>query len=174
MMRVVDNSDIMRWLLSDGSEADKAYADQVAQLVESGEVHVPNLFNSEAANVITRALKKGVISRQESSECFGLIAAMDAKVAHDSDTSVIADTTLLAFDTGPSAYDATFLRLAKRLNCALAVSHANRGFLRGSRTVLRRDAWSHVVEFPIRFLQPQRARRCAATRLRVTPSRCMK
>jgi predicted nucleic acid-binding protein len=125
MMFVVDNSVVMRWLFNDGSEADKAYADQVAQLTESGDVHVPNLFNSEAANVIARALKKGEISRQESAECFELIAAMNANVAHDSDTLVISDIALLAFDTGLSAYDATYLRLAKRLNCALATLDAD-------------------------------------------------
>lgn len=125
MMLVVDNSVVMRWLFKDGSDSDKAYADQVAMLLETAEVHVPNLFNSEAANVIARALKKGLISRQVSAECFELIAAMNAKVAHDIDTSAIADTTFLAVDTGLSAYDATYLRLAKRLGCALATLDAN-------------------------------------------------
>ena len=125
MKFVVDNSVVMRWLFKDGSDADKAYADQVARQMESAEVHVPNLFNSEAANVIARALRRGEISREDSAECFALIDIMNAQVAHDVDTSVIADTTLLALDTGLSAYDATYLRLAKRMNCALATLDAD-------------------------------------------------
>ncbi len=120
MKLVVDNSVVMRWLFKDGSDADKSYADQVAEQMESAEVCVPNLFISEAANVLARALRRGEISRQDSTECFALIDIMNAQVAHDVDTSVIADTTILAVDTGLSAYDATYLRLAKRMNCPLA------------------------------------------------------
>jgi hypothetical protein len=38
---------------------------RVAALVENSEVHVPALFVTEAANVISRALKIGVITPQE-------------------------------------------------------------------------------------------------------------
>lgn len=54
MKLVVDNSVVMRWLFKDGSDQDRMYAAQVAQLVEASEVFVPALFIAEAANVISR------------------------------------------------------------------------------------------------------------------------
>ena len=73
MKLVVDNSVAMRWLFADGSEADRQYASEVAALVETCEVHVPALFVTEAANVISRALKVGVITPQECESIFDLL-----------------------------------------------------------------------------------------------------
>jgi len=77
---VLDNSVAMRWLFADGSEADRQYASEVAALVETSEVHVPALFVTEAANVILRALKVGVISPQGCESRFDLLKAMQANV----------------------------------------------------------------------------------------------
>ena len=76
MKLVLDNSVAMRWLFADGSQADRQYANEVAALVETADVHVPALFVTEAANVISRALKAGVINVQESQSRFDLLNAM--------------------------------------------------------------------------------------------------
>jgi len=68
---VIDNSVAMRWLFADGSVADRQYASEAAALVENSEVHVPALFVTEAANVISRALKVGLISTKECEYRFG-------------------------------------------------------------------------------------------------------
>jgi hypothetical protein len=53
---------------------------EVAALVETSEVHVPALFVTEAANVVSRALKVGVITRQECESSFDLLHAMQASI----------------------------------------------------------------------------------------------
>lgn len=120
MKLVVDNSVAMRWLFADGSEADRQYASAVAALVETSEVHVPALFVSEAANVISRALKAGVISAQECESRFDLLKDMEASVDPTESVHPAMPLAIKAFEEGLSAYDATYLLLAKKLGCPLA------------------------------------------------------
>ena len=120
MKLVVDNSVAMRWLFADGSEADRQYASEVAALVETCEVHVPALFVTEAANVISRALKVGVITPQECESIFDLLHAMQASVEPIDSTQSAMPLAIKAFEEGLSAYDATYLLLAKKLGCPLA------------------------------------------------------
>ena len=120
MKLVIDNSVVMRWLFKDGSHADRNYAGKVASLVETSEIHVPTLFIAEAANVISRALKAGVITRIDSASHFDLINQMDAQVVGAELTQDVMNVALKAFDEGLSSYDATYLLLAQRLACPLA------------------------------------------------------
>jgi len=117
---VVDNSVAMRWLFADGSEADRQYANEVAALVETAEVHVPALFVTEAANVISRALKAGVITAQESQSRFDLLNGMQANIDPIESTHSTMTLAIQAFELGLSAYDASYLLLAQKLGCPLA------------------------------------------------------
>jgi predicted nucleic acid-binding protein len=117
---VVDNSVAMRWLFADGSEADRQYASEVAAWVETSEVHVPALFVTEAANVILRALKAGVISAQECESRFDLLKDMQASVDPMESVHSAMPLAIKAFEEGLSAYDASYLLLAKKLGCPLA------------------------------------------------------
>ena len=120
MKLVVDNSVAMRWLFADGSAADRQYASEVAALVENCEVHVPALFVTEAANVISRALKAGVISTQECESRFDLLKDMQASVDPMESVHSAMPLAIKAFEEGLSAYDASYLLLAKKLGCPLA------------------------------------------------------
>jgi predicted nucleic acid-binding protein len=110
----------MRWLFADGSEADRQYANEVAALVETAEVHVPALFVTEAANVISRALKAGVITAQESQSRFDLLNAMQANIDPIESTHSTMTLAIQAFELGLSAYDTSYLLLAQKLGCPLA------------------------------------------------------
>ena len=120
MKLVVDNSVAMRWLFADGSEADRQYANEVAALVETAEVHVPALFVTEATNVISRALKAGVITAQESQSRFDLLNGMQANIDPIESTHTTMTLAIQAFELGLSAYDASYLLLAQKLGCPLA------------------------------------------------------
>ena len=121
MKLVVDNSVVMRWLFNDGSQADRIYAGKVARLVEVSAVYVPALFIAEAANVISRAMKAGVINRSDAASHFDLINQMAAEVAeHAQGTHEVARVTLCAADDALTSYDATYLLLAEKLSCPLA------------------------------------------------------
>lgn len=120
MKLVVDNSVAMRWLFADGSEADRHYASEVAAMVETSEVHVPALFVTEAANVISRALKVGVITPQECESRFDLLNAMQASIDPIESMHSAMPLAIQAFEEGLSAYDASYLLLAKKLGCPLA------------------------------------------------------
>lgn len=120
MKLVVDNSVAMRWLFTDGSESDRRYASEVAAMVESSEVHVPALFVTEAAHVISRALKVGVITLQECESRFDLLNAMQASIDPMESLHSAMPLAIKAFDEGLSAYDASYLLLAKKLGCPLA------------------------------------------------------
>jgi len=117
---VVDNSVAMRWLFADGSAADRQYAVEVAALVETCEVHVPALFVTEAANVISRALKVGVIIPQECESRFDLLQAMQASIEPIDSSQSAMPLAITAFEEGLSAHDASYLLLAKKLGCPLA------------------------------------------------------
>ena len=108
MKLVVDNSVVMRWLFKDGSDADRSYAGRVAAAVETSEVHVPALFIAEAANVISRAVKAGVISRDDCTSFFNIINAMEAQVSQSDSTRDVAYVAMKAWDGG-----------AVRLRCQL-------------------------------------------------------
>lgn len=120
MKLVVDNSVAMRWLFADGSQADRQYANEVAALVETAEVHVPALFVTEAANVISRALKAGVITAQESQSRFDLLNAMHANIDPIESTHSTMTLAIQAFELGLTACDASYLLLAQKLGCPLA------------------------------------------------------
>lgn len=120
MKLVIDNSVVMRWLFKDGSDSDRIYAARVAHLVETAEIHVPTLFIAEAANVISRALKAGVITRTECTTFFDLINSMDAQVVGSKLTQGVMPSVFKAFDEGLSSYDASYLLLAEGLACPLA------------------------------------------------------
>ncbi len=81
---------------------------------------MPALYVTEAAHVISRALKIGVITPQECESRFDLLKAMQASIDPMESMHSAMPLAIKAFDEGLSAYDAGYLLLAKKLGCQLA------------------------------------------------------
>jgi predicted nucleic acid-binding protein len=116
---VLDNSVAMRWILLNSNSARvHQYASKVLDGLEAGDTAlVPNLWHVEAASVLLRAEKKGVISEAETWKFLAFVAALD--MATD---AAIANNTVAALARlhGLSGYDAMYLDLAIRSGLPLA------------------------------------------------------
>ncbi len=116
---VVDNSVMMRWLFRDGSEKDQQYAQRVLDRLKTDgkQVIAPYLWVYEAAFVVHFYVRKHDISARTGQE--HLEALFDlCTVIRGEETPA----SLLAFanDHAQSAYDASYLMLAKQRGCPIA------------------------------------------------------
>ncbi len=110
----------MRWCFRDGSSTDREYATYVLEALKGVSAVVPAIWGIEVANVLIRAEKHGSI-RRSMTEMFleklaGLGIAADEKISQYS----LADTLQLSRTYNLSAYDASYLELALRLDIPLA------------------------------------------------------
>ena len=116
---VVDNSVIMRWFFSDGSEVDKAYAEDVLRHMKTNQIMpvVPTLWVSEACFVSNSYVKKKGFStsvvQEKLTNAFDMLFVVDSFL----DPVVLFD---YAYRYKLSDYDANYALLAENLNCPLA------------------------------------------------------
>ena len=98
MRFVLDNSVVMRWLLSDGSEERLAYASKVLDLLsqDTGEALVPGVWALEVANVLVKAQAKGLVTEARASAFVGLLAEMAITVDASTAARALGDTLQLA------------------------------------------------------------------------------
>ena len=121
MRFVLDNSSVMRWLLNDRTVQAQDYAHAVLQLLANGDTAmVPNLWALEAANVLAKALKEGVISDANAREFVALLADLDIETDPTTSERALHDTLNLALQYDLSAYDAAYLELAFREGLSMA------------------------------------------------------
>lgn len=122
MRFVLDNSVTMRWLFSDGSEADLAYAGYVLDRLSDVSVQAiaPSIWPLEVANVIARAEGKRLLRAARSMQFLTLLDDLSVVVDSDSARSAMDTTLHLARRYQLSAYDASYLELAIREAVPLA------------------------------------------------------
>ena len=126
MRFVLDNSVAMRWLLNDRQPDVQDYARAVLQRLVSGDTAVvPNLFTLEAANVLVKLQKRGLVSEATAREFLGLLAELDIEPNPTTHERALRDTLNIALQHGLSAYDAAYLELALREGLALATLDAD-------------------------------------------------
>ena len=118
---VVDASVAADWLLDD--EFDPTAASALSRLIEEGAI-VPQLWSFEVRNALLTAERRGRISGEETRERLEGLAELPINTDAEPDLDIalgLARTYRLSF------YDALYLELAKRRNCALATLDQNLG-----------------------------------------------
>lgn len=122
---VLDNSVTMRWLFEDGRATDIAYADRVLAALKDWTAIVPVTWGLEVVNVIARSEWKGLVTTQRSNAFFKMLRGIDIEVDAETFEHALSDTLQLARRYKLSAYDASYLELASRLEIPMATLDEN-------------------------------------------------
>jgi len=120
MSFVLDNSVSSRWLLEDGSQSDLAYADEILAAISEEIAVVPVIWGLGMANVIARAERNGSISESRSKRFLEFLNGIDIRTDDETFSRALTDTLDLARRYKLSAYDASYLELAIRLQIPIA------------------------------------------------------
>ncbi len=120
MRFVLDNSVTMRWFFSDGKPSDLAYADKVLADVKRWSSVVPVTWGLEVSNVLARAESKGQVTKAKTARFIKMLDDMNIAADKETFKYSMSDTLELARTYKLSAYDASYLELALRLDIPLA------------------------------------------------------
>ena len=120
MSFVLDNSVSSRWFFDDGSKSDIGYADKVLIALSQQTAVVPVTWGLEAGNVLARAEANGWMTKDRVDKSLTLIGGLKIEVDEETYARSLGDTLDLARRYKLSAYDASYLELAKRLALPLA------------------------------------------------------
>jgi predicted nucleic acid-binding protein len=115
----------MRWCFGDGTQKDREYAGKVLDAIETTRAIVPAIWGLEVANVIARAEMKGVWPNTRSQEFLAMLNGLDIDVDEETFSRSLSDTLQLARRYKLSAYDASYLELASRLEIPMATLDEN-------------------------------------------------
>lgn len=127
MQFVLDNSVVMRWLFADGSDADRAYASHVLDVLgrPGTQAVAPSIWPLEVANVISRAEARNLLVNARSAEFLRLLDALAVSVDGETAAYALGTTLELARRYSLSAYDAAYLELSLREGVPLATLDAD-------------------------------------------------
>lgn len=117
---VLDNSVTMRWFFGDGQPHELAYAQDVLEGMKDSSALVPVTWGLEAANVITRAEAKNLVTEARSRTFLEMLEGMDIITDGVTFSQAFSDTLHLARRYQLSSYDASYLELALRTSLSLA------------------------------------------------------
>ena len=120
MRFVLDNSVSMRWFFRDGKPSDLAYSDNVLAEIKKWSSVVPVTWGLEVANVLARAESKGQVTAAQSGSFIKMLNEMEIDLDSATFEHAMSDTLQLARAYKLSAYDASYLELALRLDVPLA------------------------------------------------------
>lgn len=124
MNLVLDNAVTMRWCFGGGMREDLEYAGRVLGALSEGTAHVPPLWHLEVANVLVRAEHHGRVDPPHSDAFLALLQKLDVITDAESMQHVLTDVLSLARAQNLTAYDAAYLKLARRKQLPLATLDA--------------------------------------------------
>jgi predicted nucleic acid-binding protein len=110
----------MRWVLPPQNEASVKKAKGILIALKKERAIVPPLFFLEAANVLARAEKRGLITTSASLSFAALIKSLPIETDKRAAIDLLDLVAPVARLYDLSAYDAAYLELAIRLNLPLA------------------------------------------------------
>ena len=119
MSLVLDNSVALAWCFED--EQSPAIMALLDRVVERGAV-APQLWPIEALNGLLTAQRRGRIDAEARAQMSSLLADLPIVLDDQTAGQLWTATARLAEQHQLSAYDATYLELAKRLNLPLATN----------------------------------------------------
>jgi len=120
MTLVLDASFSLAWIFARERADEAEQADRVLQSRGQEEWFVPSLWPLEVANALLVAERRGVIQPNVSEAFLRRLAALRIGVDHETLDLAQPRTLELARQHQLSAYDATYLELAVRLDARLA------------------------------------------------------
>jgi predicted nucleic acid-binding protein len=117
----------MRWLFKDGSAADLDYSNGVLNAIISGDgvISTPGLWPYEVANVTATGLRLNKTTEPEREEFLALLSTAPITIVATSFELITSGVVNLAKSYRLSAYDASYLELALRLQVPLATLDKN-------------------------------------------------
>jgi predicted nucleic acid-binding protein len=119
---VLDASVAAAWLLHDGNAADAATAAPLLERLRNpaAQVCVPATWMLEMANVLARGEARGILAENQIHAFQALLAGLPVMVDAQTAARSFTTTLELARRHALSAYDASYLELALRLQLPLA------------------------------------------------------
>jgi predicted nucleic acid-binding protein len=131
---VVDVSGAIKWFIPE------VHSDAAQRLCASQhELHVPDFFDLEFANVLWKKIRRGELTRLEAD---AILAQLDSlPLVRHPDRPLLATAFDVADQTQRTVYDATYLTLAMQLNGRVAT--ADRRLV----NALNATAWASFVSW---------------------------
>lgn len=114
---VLDASVALSWAFEDESSA---YGDKVLDAIQRGRAVVPAIWPLEVANGLRMAERRKRLTRADATQFLGLLRALPVEVQAAGTLDDMEAVFSLASETGLSAYDASYLRLAMAAGLPLA------------------------------------------------------
>lgn len=117
---VLDASVALRWLLQDGSSADRGYADHVLDELGAARAWVPALWYTEVVHVLRCAEDTGQIGESDVTEFVYQLSQLPIAQDVASPAAIQLAVASVSREFKLTGYDAQYLELAKRRNIPLA------------------------------------------------------
>ena len=114
---VIDASVALAWCFHDETDA---YSEAVLDRLVVGDAVVPELWTLEVCNVLSAAVRESRVSQEDAAAARAALLALPIAVDPTERRRAFTATTALAERHGLTAYDATYLELARRRRIPLA------------------------------------------------------
>jgi predicted nucleic acid-binding protein len=114
---VIDASVALSWCFKDGRRAE---TDAIGRMVSAHGAIVPSLFHLEIANVLLAAVRRRRVSFDDVNQALAEISLLPVAIDDETPYRALSGILPLARSEGLTAYDASYLELAMRLDTPLA------------------------------------------------------